>query len=189
MELDFAIDRTGNVAPEHAALYKAFGDWRRTCYGAPLASASLPAGSSSLTLQIAPDNGPGVAFDRVVLQEGLQGGQCVANYSLEVRIAGDAWVPFGQTGANLIGNKRIELGGSGPGIQGPSLIVTAVRFNVTATFWMGSGGCEPDVLVSAFAPGPCVPVPPPPPPPKSRVKFIFSDGRCLSTNASYPCAG
>lgn len=190
MELDFAIDRTGNVAPDHAELYQAFGDWRRSCYGTPLASGSLATGSNSLTLQIAPDGGPGVAFDRVVLQEALQGGQCVANYSLEVRIAeSTAWAPFGQTGARLIGNKRIELGGSGPGVQGPALNVTAVRFNVTATFWAESGGCEPDVRVSAFAPGPCVPVPPPPPPPKSQVKFVFSDGRCLVTNASYPCEG
>ena len=189
MELDFAIDRTGNVAPAHAALYEAFGNWRRACYGTPLASAPLPAGAMTLTLQLASADGPGVAFDRAVLQEALPGGQCVAGYSLEVQVAGSPgqWAAFGQTGARLIGNKRIELGGSGPGVQGPALNATAVRFNVTATFWAGSGGCEPDVLVSAFAPGPCVPVPPPPPPPKSRVQFVFSDGRCLVTNETYPC--
>ena len=61
MELDFAIDRTGNVAPAHAALYEAFGNWRRACYGTPLASAPLPAGAMTITLELAPADGPGVA--------------------------------------------------------------------------------------------------------------------------------
>jgi hypothetical protein len=190
MELDFAIDRTGNVAPDHAALYKAFGDWRRACYDTPLASAQLPIGASTVTLQLAPSGSAGVPFDRVVLQEALSGGQCVSNYSLEVQLGGGGgtWTAFGQTGAHLIGNKRIELGGSGPGVLGPTLNATAVRFNVTATFWASSGGCQPDVTVSAYAPGPCVPVPPPLPPPKSRVKFVFSaNGLCLVTNTTLPC--
>ena len=41
LELDFAIDRSGRVEPSHAALYKAFGDWRRSCYGTPVASGAL----------------------------------------------------------------------------------------------------------------------------------------------------
>ena len=181
LELDFAIDRTGRVAPEHAALYSAFGAWRRACYGAPLAAVQLPAGAPSLTLPLP----PGVAMDRVVLQEPAALGQCVAGYTLEVALLpGGAWAPFGRTGAHLIGNKRIELNGDGPGVQGPPLNASAVRFNVTRVF---AGGCTPDVLLSVYAPGPCVPVPPPPPPPRARVRFMYADGRCLATNATFPC--
>ena len=52
MELDFAIDRTGQVAPSHAALYKAFGDWRRKCYDHPIAAATLLPGASSVVLPL-----------------------------------------------------------------------------------------------------------------------------------------
>ena len=31
LEMDFAIDRTGRVAPKHAARYKEFGDWVKSC--------------------------------------------------------------------------------------------------------------------------------------------------------------
>eukprot|EP01116_Phalansterium_solitarium_P016964 TRINITY_DN405_c0_g2_i2.p2 TRINITY_DN405_c0_g2~~TRINITY_DN405_c0_g2_i2.p2 ORF type:complete len:393 (-),score=132.08 TRINITY_DN405_c0_g2_i2:133-1311(-) len=40
LELDFAIDRTGNVHPDHARAYAGFGDWIRSCYGSPVASTS-----------------------------------------------------------------------------------------------------------------------------------------------------
>ena len=191
MELDFAIDRSGLVAPSHAALYAAFGAWRAACYGTPLASAQLPPGGASLTLPLPANGGAGQLMDRMVLQEALAGGQCIANYTLEVLVVaaggGEAWSPFGRTGAHLIGNKRIELNGDGPGVQGAPLNATAVRFNVTRVF---GTGCTPAVRLSVFAPAPCVPVPPPPPPPRARVKFVLAaDGRCLTTNASYPCAG
>lgn len=39
LELDFAIDETGQVDPVHAAAYQAFGDWIRGCYGTPGAHA------------------------------------------------------------------------------------------------------------------------------------------------------
>jgi hypothetical protein len=182
MELDFAIDRTGNVAPSHAALYAAFGAWRRACYGTPLSSARLAPGQASVTVAL-PD---GATMDRVVLQEAQAAGtygDCVANYTLEVEVGG-GWLPFGRMGAHLVGNKRIELNGGGPGVLGPSLNATAVRFTVTRQF------CPSDVTVSAFSPEPCVPKPPPPPKPVSRVRFRYSDGRCLVTNdtcVKFPC--
>lgn len=37
LELDFAIDLNGQVDPAHAAAYKQFGDWIRSCYGKPVA--------------------------------------------------------------------------------------------------------------------------------------------------------
>eukprot|EP01083_Nonionella_stella_P289402 984789_1 len=38
LELDFGIDRTGNVAPDQYIRYKQFGDWIRQCYGKSLNS-------------------------------------------------------------------------------------------------------------------------------------------------------
>lgn len=179
MELDFAIDRTGNVAPNHAALYEAFGNWRRSCYGSPLATAILEPGATSVTLPL----DVSAPMDRVVLQEAIEVGvygQCVANYSLEVqRVPGGPWEPFGVSGAHLIGNKRIELNGATPGALGPSINATAVRFNVSQEW------CASHVNVSVFSPVNCVS----PPPPQSRVLLQYADGRCLVTNTSFPCAG
>lgn len=185
LELDFAIDRTGNVAPDHAALYKAFGDWRRSCYGNPLATGSLAPGELSVTVPLNANGPAGETMDRIVLMEGLEAdvyGQCVSNYTLEVMVTGATeWSPFGVSGAHLIGYKRIELNSPNPGQTGPILNATAVRFNVTGTY------CSPVVNVSVFAPGPCIPIPPPPPAPLSQVRFMYPDGRCLCTNTTYPC--
>ena len=179
LELDFAVDRTGNIAPDHAALYARFGAWRRACYGgAPLGAGELLPGDASV---VVPLRGGGAAMDRVVLQEAVQAGvygQCVANYSLEVRLAA-GWAPFGASGAHLIGAKRIELNGTAAGAVGAPLAATAVRFNVTRQW------CAAHVRVAVFGPDACVP----PPPPATRVRFVYADGRCLVTNASFPCAG
>jgi hypothetical protein len=177
MELDFAIDRTGNVAPNHAALYRAFGDWRRACYGSPIGSARLVPGELSLTFSLG-SRQSGLLMDRIMLQEALAVdtyGQCVANYTLEVEVNG-VFEQFGVSGASTIGNKRIELGGAKPGIGVDAFNATAVRFNVTKSY------CVPDVTVSAFSPTPCLP----PPTPHSRVHYRYG-GMCLVTNASFPC--
>ena len=42
LELDFAIDRHGLLREDHAAFYKRFGDWIRTCYGSRKFSSELP---------------------------------------------------------------------------------------------------------------------------------------------------
>ena len=181
MELDFAIDRTGNVDPAHAALYKAFGDWRRACYGSPIATTTLEPGASSVVLSLA-GGAAGALMDRVVLQEAVavgNYGQCVANYTLEVQLPSGEWLPFGVSGAHLIGNKRIELNAATPGANGPPVNATAVRFNVTAEW------CASNVNVSAFSPVNCIP----PPPPQTRVRYQYKDGRCLVTNLTLPCPG
>jgi len=190
MELDFAIDRTGQVAPSHAALYKAFGDWRRKCYEHPIAAATLLPGASSVVLPLGAAGAGGALMDRVVLQEALAVGaygECVAAYSLEVQLQpGGAWAPFGVSGAHVIGNKRIELNAATPGATGPPMNASAVRFNVTRQY------CVPEVAVSVFSPADCLL----PAPPRTTVRFHYGGGGgggggglCLVTNASFPCAG
>jgi hypothetical protein len=184
LELDFAIDRTGQVAPSHAALYKAFGDWRRKCYDHPIATTTLLPGASSVVLQLGA-GADGALMDRVVLQEALAVGtygECVANYTLEVQLPGGAWAPFGVSGAHVIGNKRIELNAASPGEIGPPMNATAVRFNVTREF------CVSEVFVSAFSPADCLL----PAPPRTKVRFHYGGGGgglCLDTNATFPCSG
>ena len=71
LELDFAIDRTGNVAPNHVQLYKNFGDWIRSCYGTPLVRGSLPASALSIVIPLDRNGAAGELMDRIVLQESL----------------------------------------------------------------------------------------------------------------------
>lgn len=179
MELDFAIDRTGNVDPAHAALYKAFGDWRRACYASPpLATGVLAAGQSSFLLQLPP--GCPSLMDRVVLEEDQAPfGQCVYGYTVEVSTAGGGWAPF--SSALTIGNKRID-------IADVALNATAVRVNVTgSTCGGGAGGGvqHAGVVVSVISPAACGVLP------RTRVRFTAANGQCLSTNSSssFPCGG
>ena len=52
MELDFAIDRTGNIDPTHAQRYHEFGSWIRACYDTPVAQAAWSL-TNSLELTVA----------------------------------------------------------------------------------------------------------------------------------------
>lgn len=65
LELDFAIDRDGLVAPSHAARYKQLGDYIASCYGSDNVAAMAIGnpGQDSITLAVLPRN-----VDRVVLQ-------------------------------------------------------------------------------------------------------------------------
>ncbi len=176
IELDFAIDRTGNVAPNHAALYAAFGAWRRACYSNPIASATMePDGGSSLVLPLAADGASSVLLDRVVLAEDMAGlGQCVYGYSVEARPSPAApWAPF--SAALTVGNKRIDI------VR--ALNASHLRVNVSADT-MCPGNARGAVAVSAFSPIPCGV------PPSTRVQYKYSDGRCLTVNTTrFPCAG
>jgi alpha-L-fucosidase len=81
MELAFSIDRDGLVQDTHAAMYKALGDWVRTCYGSPLASTSgRGAAVDGATFDIV--LGPNTTFDRFQLQEETLVGQRVRNYTV-----------------------------------------------------------------------------------------------------------
>ncbi len=162
MELDFAIDRTGNVAPAHAELYERFGAWIRSCYGHPVASASVPQGAHSFVL---PLGAAPVLMDRVMLREDQSvAGQCVAGYTVEVAAAG-SWAPF-HSGVT-IGNKRIALG--------TAVNATALRLNITGQF------CSPTVSIAVFSPEGCEPA-------RTKVQFVYSNGLCLTSNSTFPCA-
>ena len=91
LEIDFAIDRTGDVAPLHKTAYKNFGAWIRSCYGSPVAVGSLSSGASTFTVQLPAPSGSSI--DRASLVEDQSLGQIVFDYSLEAEVSG-AWVPF-----------------------------------------------------------------------------------------------
>ena len=113
MELDFAIDRHGEVEASHAALYKRFGDFIDVCYGdrnvlaqsvAVVADpAAVDAATGGRAVLVA---GPAVAgarvglrapevFDRVVLVEDQTAGQRVRGWAVEWSAdSGKTWTLF-----------------------------------------------------------------------------------------------
>ena len=136
LEIDFAIDRTGGIDPAHAARYKEFGDWIRTCYGSPLVSGTLTGGARTYTLNLP----TGQVFDRIVLEEDVTNGHAVAAYEISFQTqAGAAWTAF--SAGQPIGSKRIDLGSV--------TRASAVRFVVVDTF-----GIVPTVKISVFKPCP-----------------------------------
>lgn len=136
LELDFAIDRTGSIDPQHALRYKQFGDWIRACYGSPLGSFTLTGGARTAQMAFPSP----VVIDRVMLEESLVDGHSVAAYQVEVQLqSSQDWVSF--SSGNPIGSKRIDLHGS-------SVIVMATRITVLDAF----AGTTPTVKVSVFAP-------------------------------------
>ena len=74
-ELDFAIDRTDNVAPSHATAYKQFGAWIHSCYGKPSASATPNPGDTIIVLTLS-DSEP-VLFDLVLNTDRMSVDTCV----------------------------------------------------------------------------------------------------------------
>jgi len=129
IEMDFAINRDGLVQPEHAALYKGFGDWLKSCYGGPPTFAGQAAASttavltaSASTLVLAAPAGSTLAIDRVMLQEDQADGQRVRTFEVQYLGAGGAWLPL-SAGAS-VGNKRIDLLGK---------TVSAAQFRLTVT--------------------------------------------------------
>ena len=156
LELDFAIDRDGLVAPAHAALYARLGDWIRGCYGPGniLASGTTNGGSgddgaaalgvdgdkadASVTVELSSSQ----EFDRVMLQEDQTQGQRVRGWLVEWKGQDGSWRPFAQ-GAS-IGNKRISLA---PG----ALLHNASSLRLTLTRYVGDA--IPRVTLSV--PGPC----------------------------------
>jgi hypothetical protein len=173
LELDFAIDRTGRVAPSHAAQYAAFGNWIRSCYGTPLANASLAAGGTVLVLTLNPSSpSTPVTFDRVMIQEDQAYGQNVAGYTVEYQAtSGGSWLPLAS--GITIGNKRIHV------LPGP---LSGVAARLTLTDLLDTSHIS---TFAAFAPGPCAL-------PVTRVRFQYGTGPnalCLSTNTTFPCPG
>ena len=140
LELDFAIDRDGEVQKDHALLYKRFGDWLRSCYGgegtpgtamAEGVTTSATAGTvargevvASVQLSLGAD---GKVFDRVVLTEDQTKGQKVRGWLVEWSADGATWTTFGE--GKSIGNKRIVLT---KGAQSHN--ATDVRLKITASY-------------------------------------------------------
>ena len=136
LELDFAIDRTGNVDPVHAARYREFGAWISSCYGTPVAAGALPAGASSFSVPVA----AGVIFDRVELTEDQSLGQLIVAYTVEALVGG-AYQPFS---AGVTVGKRIDIAAA------PVAGATAIRVTVTQAY------AQPTALaLRAFAPTGC----------------------------------
>ena len=103
LELDFAIDRTGRVAPEHTARYAQLGNFIRTCYGRPLAEAPIARGAFVYNITLQPG---GELVDRVVLREDQAHGQRLRSWRVDALIE-DRWVKFGNgTG---VGNRYVLL--------------------------------------------------------------------------------
>jgi hypothetical protein len=108
----------------HAALYKRFGDWIRSCYGGVAlgqATATTVAVCATTTLQAGRQT-----FDRVVLQEDQRKGQQVRGWAVEWSgDSGATWNAFAS--GRSIGNKRIALS-----TGSMAHTATHVRLNVTA---------------------------------------------------------
>jgi alpha-L-fucosidase len=135
MELDFAIDQTGQVEASHAALYKRFGDWIRECYGTPLASAQLNGSAGSYDLEIViPISTPA---DRIVLREDQRQGERILSYRVVVVATGAVF-----SSGTSVGNKRIDLGAAN--------VTGTLRLEVVST----ARGLPPFVTFAAYAPCP-----------------------------------
>ena len=143
LELDFAIDRDGLVAPSHAARYKELGDWVRSCYGAQAVLAEardVACAAQGCSVEIAL-GGAGGSVDRVVVQEDIGLGQRIRAYTVEVMGAGGAWQPFSE--GHSVGHKRIDLGTP----------VNATRLRLTVTAFIAPAPLT-IARFAAFAPCP-----------------------------------
>eukprot|EP00042_Codosiga_hollandica_P045508 m.464191 g.464191 ORF g.464191 m.464191 type:complete len:460 (+) comp57045_c1_seq14:106-1485(+) len=102
LELDFAIDETGQVDPVHAAAYQGFGDWIRGCYGTPVANTSGNGTSFTLNLE-----GSTAALDRIMIKEDQFYGQRIRQYAVQYLLAGQtSWTAW--FSGSSVGNKRIQ---------------------------------------------------------------------------------
>lgn len=139
MELDFAIDRTGNIDPMHAQRYREFGDWIQSCYGTVVATTGWSV-TDSMILEI-PSSA--AAVDRIAIQEDIAQGQRITEFVVEYQSSDtSSWLPFAS--GTAVGHKRIAIAT----VTGQ---VSRLRLNIT-------GGVElpANVTLAAFAKAPCV---------------------------------
>ena len=148
MELDFAVDRTGNIDPTHAARYAEFGGWIDACYGdANAAARSGPAFANASQLVLPLGKAP-VAVDRVAVSEDLAHGQRILAYTVEVQTAGSsAWAPF--VAGTAVGHKHINIAPTA------TAAATALRLTVTSSV------APPLIRLDAFGPAACAAGPAP----------------------------
>lgn len=169
LELDFAIDRTGQVNPVHATRYAQFGDWIRSCYGTPVASTIPAAGVWTILLALPPG---GASVDRVMLREDQSEGESVVSYTVFYQVQNGTFFPF--SSGMSIGNKRIDVN------PGGAVFAINLLLNISAAF----APLIPSVnYFAAFDPVPCAL-------PTTKVRFQYQGGGCLTTNSTgYPCPG
>ena len=164
LEIDFAISRSGQLAPNHVAAYSAFGAWITSCYGTPLARTIPQPGATSVILSLGSTT---VVVDRVAMQEDLSYSQLVNGYTVEYLASNGSWTLF--SSGITIGSKRIDV------IATP-VSTTELRLTIDASF------ASPHLSsFAAFSPTGCTP-------PQTRVRFE-NGGQCLITNSTFPCSG
>jgi alpha-L-fucosidase len=139
LELDFAIDRTGGIAPDHAARYREFGQWINSCYSTSLGDASLPSGSNVAVIDLGSNP---QTVDRVMMMEDQTNGQKVISYTTEYLSDGGEWLPFSD--GVTIGSKRID-------IVAKAVTTTSIRLTITSAY-----SSNLDVSISVFSPDGCV---------------------------------
>ena len=116
IELDFAIDRDGLVAPTHESRYRQLGAWIASCYGPAPAfngaavgsvadkliacTSSTACATQALTLSTA------TTIDRVMISEDIAHGQRIRAYHVSAKVGG-AWTTIAS--GQSVGNKRIDL--------------------------------------------------------------------------------
>ncbi len=120
LELGMAVDHTGVVPADQAALAAKFGAWVKRCYGSPVGvAASDVEGGAVFTLTLQHPT----TIDRVSIGEDLSFGQLVRAYTVSAReSAGAAWRPFSE--GTSVGNKKID-------ILAKPMVVQALQLNVT----------------------------------------------------------
>lgn len=124
LELGMAVDRTGVVPADQAALAAQFGAWVKRCYGSPVGVAALnrsdsPGAVITLTLQHP------MVIDRVSIGEDLSFGQLVRSYTVSARETADGpWRLFSQ--GTSVGNKKID-------IVEQHVVAQALQLNVTTS--------------------------------------------------------
>ena len=125
----------GLVDPRHAARYKEFGDWVRSCYGSPVAETAGNGAVFNLSVPSA-----GATIDRVVIRENQKFGQRIRGWHVEAQVGG-SWQPFG----NGVGvGNRYTL------VADAAVAAKALRLTVTAAI------AEPMLMqFAAFDAAPC----------------------------------
>ena len=129
LELDYAIDRRGRIAPHHRIFYDSFGAWLDGCYGTPVVAARslsfAAAAEQQQSQQIGPLNAvvfaleldvpwsDAVEVDRVVIEEDQSQGQLILSYRIAASLhssSGELLVTLPSFGnGTAVGTRRIQF--------------------------------------------------------------------------------
>jgi len=130
LELDFAIDRDGLVAPEHEIMYRALGSWIKECYGTPsklTTTTSKQIDAETWEYTLAPVITP-TLIDRIILREDIAFGQRVRSWSIVQTkgAAGEVTNVTRLSEGTSIGNRRVVLLSNVTSVVELTLTVVAV---------------------------------------------------------------